>query len=378
MNNKKKKTNLTMFAVFAVYALFGGLCGFLIMWNIDKNISTESVFKSEMLLLVLVFLWIYVSVFISTVLHEAGHLLFGILTGYKFLLFRIGKFAFVKIDGKIKLKRFAVPGTSGQCLMSPPEPLYGEFPVMLYNLGGVILNFITATVFFIAYVLTHNLFAGTFFLIFAMVNFFFAMMNGIPMTFGGVNNDGKNASMIKHSKKSMHAFFLQLKMNEMQLSGVRLKDMPEECFELPSGDCNTFISASGVWYCQRFVDSHDFEQAIEKIENFTEKTELLDVYKNTLICDLIYCKLVTRRNREEVENLLTLTQKKFMKLMSTSTSVWRTKFAIALLYDNNEKQAKKILKEFESVAKRYPYGADIESDRELIEIARKSADGELL
>lgn len=378
MNNKKKKINLTVLAVFALYALLGGLCGFLIMWNIDKNLSTDSLFKSELLLLAIMFVWIYVSMFISTILHETGHLLFGILTGYKFLSFRIGKFIFVKIDGKVKLKKYALIGTAGQCLMAPPEPLYGEFPVMLYNLGGVIINLISATVFFIAYVTTHNLLAGAFFLIFAMVNLFSALMNGIPMTVGGINNDGKNALMIRRDKKAMYAFYLQLKMSEKQLQGVRLKDMPEDWFEVHTGDNNTVTSALGVFYCQRLVDSQKFESAIDSIENFLAKTEILEVYRNFLFCDLIYCKLVTGCGRENVENLLTPAQKKFMKIMSTSTSVLRTRFAIALLYDKDEKKAKKILKEFEFVVKKYPYRVDSQSDGELIEIAQKSAEQKIM
>ena len=39
---------------------------------------------------------IYLAMFIQMVVHEAGHLVFGLLTGYQFSSFRIGSFMFIK------------------------------------------------------------------------------------------------------------------------------------------------------------------------------------------------------------------------------------------------------------------------------------------
>ena len=86
---------------------------------------------------------------IQLIIHESGHLLFGLLTGYSFSSFRIGTTMFLMEDGKLVRKKLQISGTGGQCLMVPPDT--EKPPFLLYNLGGVILNFITAGIFFLIF-----------------------------------------------------------------------------------------------------------------------------------------------------------------------------------------------------------------------------------
>lgn len=78
----------------------------------------------------------YLAIILQIIIHEAGHLIGGILTGYKFSSFRIFNFMFIKENDKLKLKKLSLAGTGGQCLMSPPEFIEGKVPYILYNLGG--------------------------------------------------------------------------------------------------------------------------------------------------------------------------------------------------------------------------------------------------
>jgi hypothetical protein len=73
-------------------------------------------------------------------IHETGHLIFGRLTGYTLLMFRIGSIAFINDTGRIRIKKYSAPGSAGQCLMKPPEYKQGRNPFVLYNIGGVILD----------------------------------------------------------------------------------------------------------------------------------------------------------------------------------------------------------------------------------------------
>ena len=84
-----------------------------------------------------VILGIALAFYVSLIIHEGGHLLFGLLSGYGFSSFRIGNFMWIKQDEGIKLRRLSIAGTGGQCLMTPPENKEGKIPVVLYNLGGV-------------------------------------------------------------------------------------------------------------------------------------------------------------------------------------------------------------------------------------------------
>ena len=104
-------------------------------------------------------------------IHEAGHLVFGLATGYKFLSYRIGSFTFIKEEGRIKVKRYVLPGTGGQCLMSPP-PYSSSMPYVLYNAGGAIFNFLSFLLFLLFFFLFYTVpFLSSFLLMSAFVSF---------------------------------------------------------------------------------------------------------------------------------------------------------------------------------------------------------------
>lgn len=76
-----------------------------------------------------------ISVPILVISHEAGHLIFGLLSGYKFVSFRIFNMTFIKIDGKLAVKRYSIAGTGGQCLLLPPDKPIEKIPTEWYNFG---------------------------------------------------------------------------------------------------------------------------------------------------------------------------------------------------------------------------------------------------
>ena len=68
------------------------------------------------------------STFLQIILHEGGHLVCGLLTGYRFVSFRIFNQTLIRQDGRMRIKRFNIAGTGGQCLLVPPERPLEEIP----------------------------------------------------------------------------------------------------------------------------------------------------------------------------------------------------------------------------------------------------------
>ena len=93
---------------------------------------------------VLLFLLFIVGYFLQIIIHEAGHLIFGLLSGYHFLSFRVGSITLVHLNGTWKWKRFSIQGTGGQFLMIPPENREKVCPYRIYIVGGVISNLIVS------------------------------------------------------------------------------------------------------------------------------------------------------------------------------------------------------------------------------------------
>ena len=63
-------------------------------------------------------LFLIIWFFVGIIIHEAGHLIFGLLTGYRFISFQVGKTLIQKPTNKpLRVKRIPFNGLGGQCLM---------------------------------------------------------------------------------------------------------------------------------------------------------------------------------------------------------------------------------------------------------------------
>ncbi|MBP3332701.1 MAG: M50 family metallopeptidase [Clostridia bacterium] len=363
---KKSKAKLQTLLWMLPYLLIGGLCG----WSMTKYLeNTENFFFAMALLLV----WVYVSVFAQIIIHEAGHLVFGLASGYKFSSFRIASLMIAKINGKLCLKKLALAGTAGQCLMNPPDMKDGRIPYVMYNLGGSILNLIATLVFGALYfIFPDNIYLSPFFMPMALIGLAFALMNGIPMRTEVVDNDGYNALSLGKNKEALRSFWMQMKVSDMQLCGKRLRDMPEEWFSVPSDEDmkNSMVAARGVFACNRLMDEKRFEDADKLMEHLLSiKSGIVGLHRALLVCDRIYCCLVSEKYDGEMKIKLSSDEEKLVKAMKSFPSVMRTEFAVALLHEKNEKKAQDIKKRFEKMAKSYPYVSDTENERELIGLA---------
>ncbi len=324
----------------------------------------------------LIILGLILTFYISITVHEAGHLVFGLLTGYSFSSFRIGSLMWIKQDGKIKLRCLTISGTGGQCLMTPPERENGRIPVVLYNLGGVLMNIIFSTLLVLLYLfLAYIPILSEFFVIAAALSFVIAITNGIPLAPGGMPNDGMNAYYLAGNKTARVAFRNQLLMNAEQAKGARLSDMPDEWFALPEdADMqNVHCASIAVFAASRTMESMDFAKAESEIKSLLDSDyKMASIHRNLLACDLVYCRLVLDGTKAEISSILTINQQKFMQSMKTFPSVLRTEYAVALIRDKSVEKAEKTKQKFEKTIKTYPYPQDAETEKGFMEYAEKA------
>ena len=365
---KKKKIEIFGLIVNIVLTILFTVA-LLLSFNKHINAVPE---EQEIILLLIIFLSIYVTMYIQLIIHELGHLIFGLLSGYKFSSFRIGNIMLLKHGSKFKFKKLTIAGTAGQCLMTPPDMKDGKMPVLLYNFGGALLNLVSCIIFFIIY-----LFVKDYELISVILELsiayglYFAALNAIPMKTGTIDNDGYNALSLILNPASQQAFWTQLKINELQSKGTRLKNMPDEWFYIPKpvDMRNSLIATVGVMTCNRLMDQHNFEEANEKMKQILRaKTAIVGIHRNLLVCDRIYCELLND-NKTSAKKLMTSELQNFMKSMKNFPTVLRTQYTYALLLENDKDKAEKIKKQYIEMGKTYPYPSDIRSEKELIDIA---------
>ncbi len=375
-NHQNKKARLGQCLAIVFYALIGVFCGILIVMYLERAETQGRSMKSQILAFLLLFIAMYAIMLVQIVIHEAGHLLFGLITGYRFCSFRILQFMWVRSDDRIRFKRLHLAGTGGQCLMAPPDLTDGTMPVQLYNYGGSILNAISAVVFLgISLLCPAGSLSRTILLLFTVIGFAFAVMNGLPLRIGPVNNDGCNARDLARDPESVRAFWTQMKVNELISEGVRLKDMPEEWFTVPSDEAmrNGITATVGLLACNRLMDEHRFEEADRLMEHMLSlDSGVAGLARNLTVCDRIYVELIGRNRSEALDTLMSREQKKIMKAMRTNPSVLRTEYACALIAHRDTAEAEKTLKAFNRAIETYPYPGEIQAEQELIALAQQA------
>ena len=365
---QKKKTSKIKQYLILIYNLFLYFAPCFIVVRYASPLEINPLLQIAGLILA-----IYAAFIFHIIVHEGGHLVFGLLSGYRFSSFRVFSFMWVKEGESVKFKRHSVAGTGGQCLMSPPEIKDGKMPVAWYNLGGSLMNIIFGLLFLGGFFLCGEVsILSAILLLFALLGFALAILNGVPLRTGTIDNDGYNAISLAKDPAALEAFWMQMKVVEETTKGVRLKDMPAEWFTVPEDEAmqNSMVAARGVFACNRLMDEERFEEADELMAHLLSiESGMVGLHRSILICERIYVELITQNRREVIDEQLTKNLQSFMKAMKDNPSILRTQYAIALLHENNKAKAETVKAQFEKRAKTYPYPHEIAPERDLMAIA---------
>ena len=377
MNKRHKIKKAVSTAVFlAIFLPAAFLIGIMIGMFGDIYEEAGITGGGSMLYYALGMIMYFVTVYLQIIIHECGHMVFGLMSGYKFRSIRFGSFMIVSIEGKLRFKRYSLAGTGGQCLMSPPELVDGKMPYLLYNLGGSFLNLIFAAIFLVLGLTVNVPYLDLFFLMNAIWGLSTALQNGIPLELQ-VPNDGSNTVALSKSKTALRGFWLSMKTVEALSDNRRLGTMPEEWFEVYEGEDLTQPLATHIIVakCDRLLDLHRFDEAKGELVALLDSGDsaLSDVIRTVLTDNLICCEAFTENRPETYERFLTPTYKKLEKSLANNIGVIRTTYVRALLIDPDPEKAGEALVAFDKLKKTYPYPSDYELESELMAIADKLA-----
>ncbi len=372
---KKNKLIHTLIIILTFALVFVGVFTLdpLVTFILEITNNRPIAFSLTLIFFLIIF---YAAMCLQVIIHESGHLVCGLISGYEFVSFRIFSLCFLKTDGKIKIKKNSIPGTMGQCLMSPPiNEKNAKIPYKLYNFGGTIFNGVSAIIFSIlAFLLKSSPVCLPIFSFLSIFGIMLAMNNGIPMRSGLLQNDGQNVIDIGKSQEALQSFFLQLNVAKAQTQGSTLEKMPDEWFIMPEDEFidNPLVAAKVYFICEREIEKGNFYNAHVLIRRLFEKApSLLPLYKSILNLELIYLDALHGWASEA--NLLKRlkAEEKTLKALQLNPSVYRVQYATALLVNKDEKKANEYLALFEKCAKKYPYPQEIETERKLIALAKE-------
>lgn len=311
-----------------------------------------------------------ISICILIPVHEAGHLAGGLLSGYRFVSFRIFNLTFIKEEGKLKIKRYSIAGTGGQCLMSPPDRPITEIPTVLYNLSGILANLLVLLIALPLLFADINVFIRIGVIIFIIVDAGMILLNGIPMQIGGIGNDGYNALTLRKNPESARGFIIQLKTNALIQSGIRPKDMPDEYFILPAkADYSNPMNISlFLMSASRKLDMLDFESTLRDFEElYSHKSEIMPLLVKEIECELIFLRLAGGETEKAKELMTPALMKYLADYSKTMSSKARTLAAIALYLENDRAKANTIYQNLINNKENYLLQGEVLSDIAILE-----------
>ena len=281
--NKFLKGLLQILGIMIIGAIIGYAVG---------KIAEGSLAKYDTPNIIFLFIAGVVVFILQVIIHEAGHLVFGLLSGYKFISFRVFDFKIIKDENeKLKIRFERLAGTGGQCLMRAPEYVEGKFKYKLYLLGGVIFNIVFSIVSWL-------ILPSYYTLLFALIGFALAFLNLIPMGF----NDGMTYYHASKDEATRFFLYLQLEYIYYQSIGKNLlieqPTIVEKINSLEITNTNyltdslEFIKLDGLEYFFEFDALYN-----ESRKLYIERTDLLPVYKVELMALLV--KLISLVNPED-------------------------------------------------------------------------------
>ena len=201
--------------------------------------------------------------------HEFGHFIFGMISGYEFVSFKVGPFEWKKESEKLVFN--VIPQNMlvlGQCLMAPPKPKKKKQPKFyLYNAGGLIFSYFQNILFILLVVFVPVIYIKWFLLPMILIGMFLAINNSLYSEFGV--NDVCNHINVKNNPKYIDSIMYQL---EMLANVARGKRYGAKC--LYKGYYEERLNHITIPVVQ-----FKFYQAIEH-DRFEEAKELVKIMKS--------------------------------------------------------------------------------------------------
>ena len=320
------------------------------------------------------FISLAIAVVVNIMAHEAGHLVFGLMTGYKFLSYRVFNFALTKDEqGKLRWKKYDISGTLGQCLMEPPtDSVYEDIPYFWYNAGGVIANITIAIISLLMLKLFDlTMFWDCFFFMMLFVSFALALVNGLPLKSAGLNTDGSNILIMKQDPEKRGDLKRQLLIVAESSKGERPIEMPEAWFPNPEiiHYTDLFAISTKYNYICWLEDKLQFEEALKEIESImAHENEIAQFIKMELGCDRLMLELATENRAEVIDSLNNKQLWSYLKSASKYSATKRaTLYAWQLIHENNPSEAEKVLNEMRKNQDNYAFKGEARTAIALME-----------
>lgn len=355
-NNWKKIVKNLIFILF--FAILGAIGGYLVAPYLN-NISLFDIIYT-------IFIFGF-SFPIHIVLHEVGHILGGLISGYDFIMFRLFDTVWIKTASELSKRKEYVPGMMGQALMVPPKNEENP-PFFLYHASGILMNLLTALLFIgFGRVFTIDWLAH-FFTISAFVALFLGITNAIPFK----GSDGYNLLKQFKDKAATAQLTDLLYMYQEMVQGASLERL-QSYVDLEAYSSFEDPNTATIYslHAQYLFEMKDFKGARKVCEVLYENIEdLFEGHRPLVTLDYLFSLLLTDPNHPEIPRIIESKIYKQFKDVKQSDYI-RFRAAVALYYEKDLEKAEKLLAEGEKLLHLSPTLTDEHFERTMYQYLRE-------
>jgi len=316
--------------------------------------------KGLLTLEILLLVMIAVSYQIVLILHEGGHAVFGILTGYQITLFRIGIISLVHEEGRVSVKFYHAYASSGQCILCPPNVENGaNVPFVLPTLGGIIGNVILCGISAVPLLFSSNRhpFIRIFFCILFITSLLNVLLNGIPGNSAINSNDGLNFKLLNNNAQTRRSLYCQLHIINKLCRGVTYKELAEEMVTVPRP--SDYTNPIMVWHQMvtyyRFLDNDRWTDAYEYlIEIEKHSGSCPKILKKSVQAERLFLMIKFNFASNEIEELYEQIKKQ-IKNKNNDFHLVKVRMAYELYKKDSPRIRERIQSELKVKSNTYPY-----------------------
>jgi len=321
-----------------VFVLFFAALGFL-----GAYFSLEYIGEIRFIDIVSTILIVGVSFPFHIILHEMGHVLGGLVSGYQFIMFRLFSTVWIKTSDGLSKRKEHISGVLGQALMVPPETGQNEQPpFLLYHSSGLIMNLVTAILFvFLGRMIPSDPLAY-FLYVSAIVAIFIMITNALPLQ----GTDGYNIIQQMKKPQAHEEITTILYLYRDMVKGVSLTALQKyvdleaiDPFKDPNGTTMYTVRADYLLEQKKFAEAHQIYKLL-----WDDIHDLFPAHQPTLTMSYLFTLLLTDSTHPDVQKI---TQGKVYKnYQDVKQSEYIRVYAAKALYaDENFSQAEKLLDE---------------------------------
>lgn len=282
--------------------------------------------------------------YFHAIIHEGGHLIGGLCSGWKFLSFRVGSLTLVCQEGKLKWKKHTVMGTGGQCLMIPPECGYEKCPFYRYLLGGGAANLLSGAIAFFVGIFTGGI-TQIICNLFAIMGVGLGLSNLFPAKLSGIMNDGYQmfVELPKNNDAKKYMYCL-LTANAVFTEADSTKALPEHIrdtiLELDGEDFSNISAVNLLLFkCTIFQADSRYEEMQEIYQKIADSQDALQIFKNEANCELLYYEIMGECNDRKIKAIYDKKLMEYIKATSVYPSRRRLMYVYYLIYKGDEVKA---------------------------------------